>query len=80
MLLKIFFKSPRDLSIVPGHSFGQAGEHFGTRVHLGMWGENLAPWHPFGHTGGHFGARSAILDPGGACLDIIAPDTRRCYP
>ena len=28
-LLKIFYKSPRDLSMVPGHSFGHVGGYFG---------------------------------------------------
>ena len=70
MFLKIFYKSPSDLSMVPGCSFGQVGGHFGARVHLGMWGKILAPGHPFGHAGGHFGTHSAILVPGDACLDM----------
>ena len=80
MLSKIFFKSPRNLSIVPGHSFGQAGEHFGTRVHLGMWGEILAPGTLLGMQVDILVPVQPFWYPGGACLDIISPDTRCCYP
>ena len=52
--------------MVPGCSFGQTGEHFGARLHLGIWGEILAPGRLFGHAGGHFGSCSAILVTRGA--------------
>ena len=63
---KNIFKLHRDLSIVPGHSFGQVDGHF----EAGCIWEILVPGRPFGHAGGHFGTHSAILVPGDACLDM----------